>query len=63
MPPSVRVEIVGELVVIEPRPPVQHEQRQPVVGTSLDDPQRGVVDGHEPARAGHVPGTPTSRGP
>ncbi len=43
------IEVVGELVMVQPRPAVQHQQREPVLRPSFHDPQGRVVDRDEPA--------------
>ncbi len=58
-----RIEVVAELVMVEPRPAVQDQQRHAVVGPPLDDPERGVVDLDEPARVGHGAGAPQDSRP
>ncbi len=54
------VEVVAELVMVETRTAVQHEQRQAVVGSALDEPERRVVDRDEPSVA-HSPEPHVSR--
>ena len=47
------IEVVGELVMVEPRPAVQDDQRDAVSRPSLDHPQRAIVDPDRGARAAH----------
>ena len=56
-----RIEVVGELVMIQPRSAVQQDQRRPVGRAALDDPERAVVDPDEAAVLAHAPARPTRR--
>ena len=58
-----RIEVVGELVVIEPRSAVQQDQRASVGRTALDDPEGAVVDPDEAAVLAHAPGAPHASRP
>ena len=60
-----RIEVIGELVMVEAGPAVQHDHR--VALAAVDHPQRGVVDADQTALIGHGgephPSRPTMRNP
>ena len=51
-----RIEVVAELVMVEPGTAVEHDHRHAVGRTALDDPEIGVVDADEPAFTRHAGG-------
>ena len=60
-PVGERVEVIGELVMVQARTAVQHDDRR--TGTALLDEQAGVVDSNQLAPRTHPGGAPHASRP